>query len=55
MEVVAERGGGDGLVLHLAYATDEGFDVLEVWDSRVEADAFYGTVMPIAMEPLAGG
>jgi hypothetical protein len=50
MEVVAEQGGGDGLVLHLAYATEEGFDVLEVWDSRVEADAFYGTIMPIAME-----
>jgi hypothetical protein len=50
MDVVAEQGGGDGLVLHLAYATEEGFDVLEVWDSREHAEAFNTTVMPAAME-----
>jgi quinol monooxygenase YgiN len=50
LEVVAEQGGGDGLVLHLACATEEGFDVTEVWDSREQADAFNATVMPIAMQ-----
>ena len=50
MDVVEEQGGGDGLVLHVAYATEEGFDVTEVWDSREQADAFNATVMPIAME-----
>lgn len=25
MEVIGEHGGGEGLVLHLAYATDRGF------------------------------
>jgi hypothetical protein len=50
MEVVEEQGGGDGLVLHLACATQEGFDVTEVWDSREQADAFNATVMPVAME-----
>lgn len=50
MEVVAEQGGGDGLVLHVAYATQEGFDVLEVWDSREQAEAFNDSVMPVAFE-----
>jgi hypothetical protein len=50
LEVVEEHGGADGLVLHLACATEEGFDVTEVWDTREQADAFNATVMPIAME-----
>jgi hypothetical protein len=50
MEVVDERGGGEGLVLHLAYATEEGFDVLEVWETREQAEEFNATVMPAAMD-----
>lgn len=50
LEVVAEQGGGDGLVLHLACETKDGFDVTEVWDSREQADAFNATVMLVAME-----
>ena len=50
MEVAGELGAGDGLVVHLAYATPEGFDVLEVWESRAQADAFNATVIPVAME-----
>jgi hypothetical protein len=50
LDVIAEQGGGDGLVLHLACATEDGFAVTEVWDSREQADAFNATVMPVAME-----
>lgn len=50
MDVVGEQGGGDGLVLHLAYETEEGFDIVEVWESRAHADAFNATVMPAAMQ-----
>lgn len=50
MELVAEQGGGEGLVLHLAYATAQGFDLVEVWESREHADTFNSTVMPVAME-----
>lgn len=50
MSVAEEQGAGEGLVLHLAYATDDGFDILEVWESREYADAFNATVMPAAME-----
>lgn len=50
MEVVQEQGGAEGLVLHLAYRTEQGFDIVEVWDSRDDADAFNATVMPQAMQ-----
>jgi len=50
MDVVAEQGGGEGLLLHVAYATEEGFDIVEVWESREQAEAFNTTVMPLAMQ-----
>jgi quinol monooxygenase YgiN len=49
LEVIAEEGGGEGLILHLAYATEQGFDLTEVWESREHLDAFNETVMPKAM------
>ena len=50
LEVVGEEGGGsDGLVLHLAYATDRGFDLTEVWESRGQFEAFNREVFPKAM------
>jgi len=48
MEVVNEQGGGDGLILHLAYSTDEGFAITEVWDSKERLDAFNRDVLPKA-------
>jgi hypothetical protein len=48
-EVVGEHGGGEGLVLHLAYATDRGFDLTEVWESKEQLDAFNHDVFPQAM------
>lgn len=53
MEVIGEHGGGEGLVLHLAYATDRGFDLTEVWESKEQLDAFNQNVLPKAVA-LAG-
>lgn len=49
LEVISEEGGGEGLVLHLAYATERGFDLTEVWESKDDFDAFNRAVFPKAM------
>lgn len=49
LEVIEEEGGGEGLVLHVAYPTDQGFDMTEVWDSKEHLDAFNREVFPKAM------
>jgi hypothetical protein len=49
LEVVDEEGGGEGLVLHLAYPTQAGFDLTEVWESKEDLDAFNRDVFPKAM------
>ena len=40
LEVIDEQGGGEGLLLHLSYPTEEGFDLTEVWETREAFDAF---------------
>src|SRR5689334_13456851 len=49
MEVSEEVGGVEGLVLHLAYATDEGFAMTEVWETKERLDAFNRDVFPKAV------
>jgi hypothetical protein len=56
-----ERTGGqvDGLLVHLARPTADGFQVLEVWDTKASYDHFNDTVIaPLATEagftPRAG-
>jgi hypothetical protein len=51
LEVMDEEGGGagDGLLMHLAYATDQGFDLTEVWESKEQLDAFNQDVFAKAM------
>jgi hypothetical protein len=49
MEVADEEGGGAGLVLHLAHPTEQGFALIEVWETREHLDAFNRDVMPKAM------
>jgi hypothetical protein len=49
MDVMDEDGGGEGLILHLAYETDRGFDLTEVWESKEQFEAFNQTVFPKAM------
>lgn len=50
LDVIAEQGGGGGLVLHLAYPTAGGFDIVEVWETREHAELFNSTVVPVAMQ-----
>jgi hypothetical protein len=56
-----ERTGGqvDGLLVHLARPTTDGFQVLEVWDTKASYDHFHDTVIaPLtteaALTPPAG-
>jgi quinol monooxygenase YgiN len=49
VEVVNEEGGGEGLLLHLAYGSDGGFTLTEVWESKEHLDAFNRDVLPKAM------
>jgi hypothetical protein len=49
LEVVAEDGGAEGLILHLAYPTDLGFDLTEVWESKEQFETFNRDVFPKAM------
>ncbi len=48
-----ERTGGqaDGLPIHLARLTSDGFQVLEVWDTKASYDHFNDTVIA----PLTAG
>lgn len=41
-EVEKEIGGEspDGMILHVARATDEGFEIFELWESQAHADKF---------------
>jgi hypothetical protein len=47
LDVVGDDGV-EGLILHLAYETDAGFDLTEVWESKDQLDAFNATVFPQA-------
>ena len=49
LEVVDEEGGGEGLVLHFAYPTGQGFDLIEVWESKEDLDALNRDVFAKAM------
>ncbi len=49
LEVLAEEGGGDGLLVHFAYPTDQGFDLTEVWESQEHLDTFNRDVFAKAM------
>jgi hypothetical protein len=39
----------EGAILHIARATDEGFEVIEVWESKEQVDAFNRDVFGPAM------
>jgi quinol monooxygenase YgiN len=54
-EVLRETGGdAAGLLVHVGRSTAEGFQVIEVWDSRESYDAYYQTVMPAILARTAG-
>lgn len=52
-----ERTGGvvDGLLVHLARQTGDGFQVVEVWESRADFERYSADVVgPVAGEVLQG-
>lgn len=49
LEVLSEDGGAEGLLVHVAHPTDQGFDLTEVWESKEQLDAFNRDVFPKAM------
>jgi hypothetical protein len=48
-------GGVDGLLLHVGRATQGGFQVLEVWESKQRCDRFYAEVVAPALADVSGG
>ena len=46
----AAEHGNDGLILHMARAVPEGFEILEIWQSREQADRFNREVVAPALE-----
>ena len=48
-EVLSQDGGGEGLILHYAYPTDEGFALTEIWETKEQLDTFNRDVLPKAM------
>jgi len=47
--------GADGMLLHVGRATADGFQVLEVWESRELYDRFNAEVVGPAIAQLTGG
>ena len=39
------NGRADGLLLHVGRVTDDGFEVLEIWESREKCDRFFAEVV----------
>jgi hypothetical protein len=48
-------GGVDGLLLHVGRATGDGFQVLEVWESKEKCDRFFAEVVGPAVSSVSGG
>ena len=48
----AGEGGADGLIVHMARALPDGFEVLEIWHSREQADRFNQEVVGPALQRL---
>jgi hypothetical protein len=53
-EILRAAGDGpvDGMVLHLARTVADGFEILEIWQSREQADRFNREVVAPALERL---
>lgn len=45
----------EGLLVHVARATGDGFQVIEVWESRRDYDRYVEDVVTPAMAELTGG
>ena len=47
--------GVDGLLVHVARATGDGFQVIEVWESRADHDRYVDTLLAPVLTELSGG
>jgi hypothetical protein len=45
----------DGLISHVARATADGFQVIEVWESKERYDDFAANVLPAILKEVMGG
>jgi len=45
----------DGLLLHVGRATGDGFQVLEIWQTKETFDRFFAEVLGPAVASVAGG
>lgn len=52
---IGRRGGGDGLLVHLGRPTPDGFQVLEIWESKEQCDRFNVEVVEPALDEVSGG
>jgi hypothetical protein len=53
-ETVGE-GAADGLLVHIARSTPEGFQVIEVWESKQQCDKFQDAVLAPIIDRVSGG
>jgi hypothetical protein len=45
----------DGLVLHVGRSTSDGFQVIEVWESREQFERYYEEVVDPIVDRISGG
>ena len=50
-----DSGASYGMLLHIGRATRDGFQVIEVWDSKEHRERFDAEVMGPALAALSGG
>jgi hypothetical protein len=50
-----DRGRADGLLVHLARATETGFQVVEVWDSKDAFERYQTELVEPLLAEMAGG
>jgi hypothetical protein len=48
-------GGSTGLLVHLGWETAEGFEIIEVWESKEAVESFNKTVWPTVVQKLGAG
>jgi len=48
-------GEADGLLLHVGRATSDGFQVVEVWESKKKCDRFFAEVVFPAIDSVSAG
>jgi|tagenome__1003787_1003787.scaffolds.fasta_scaffold20888777_2 hypothetical protein len=54
-EKVGHGGAAAGLLVHVARKTPEGFQVIEVWESKQQCDAFENEVLAPIIDRVSGG